>query len=59
MLNGIHVSFFNLNSMLVIIKESQTKNIFLQKVINQTGEYHNGAAITGTFYEQELQKKNI
>ena len=43
--------------MLVIIKESQTKNIFLQKVINQTGEYHNGAAITGTFYEQELQKK--
>lgn len=51
MLNVIHVSFFNLNSVLVIIKESQ---IFLQKIINQTEEDDNGTDIIVTFYEQQL-----
>ena len=51
MLNVIHVSFFNLNSMLVIIKESQ---IFLQKIINQIEEDYNGTDIIVTFYEQVL-----
>ena len=37
--------------MLLIIEEFQTKTIFLQKIINQAREDHNGADITGTFYE--------
>ena len=51
MLNVIHVSFFKLNSVLVIIKESQ---IFLQKIINQTEEDDIGTDIIVTFYEQQL-----